>query len=105
MLSSVVSFVKGMNEEGNIYTQHEPVIKKHLVALSQGKLNHEQFPYALPASGVPGVFKPKEVILFMCGGCTFEEAALVHMINAGTGQKTSSGDVAKPIIGTDMLHR
>lgn len=102
MMASVVSFVKGMSEEGNIYTQHEPVLKKHLVALSQGKLSTDTFPYLVPSGGIPGVFKPKEVIVFICGGCTFEEAALIHSINAGTGQKTSSGDVAKPIIAGDM---
>lgn len=80
VVGSVVSMIKGFSEEQNIYTQHEPLMKRHITNIAQGKLDPEQFPYVQPPSNP--MFKPKEVILCIVGGAAFEEAALVHKINS-----------------------
>lgn len=80
VVKSVISYIKGFKEEQNIYTQHEPLLKRTLTALAQGKLDNELYPYLQPPSNP--TFKPKEVIVCMVGGTTYEEAALVNKINA-----------------------
>lgn len=71
--------MKGQREVENIYTQHEPLAKRTVEALYQGKLSESLFPYA-PRGQQPGTpgFKAKEVIVFFCGGATCEESRALH---------------------------
>lgn len=80
VMKSVVSYIKGFKDEQNIYTQHEPLLRRTLVALAQGKLDAEQFPYLAPPTNPS--FRPKEVIVCMLGGTTYEEAAMVWRLNS-----------------------
>ncbi|KEG13385.1 putative vacuolar protein sorting-associated protein [Trypanosoma grayi] len=115
----MASIVKTFVDVGNIYTQHEPVLKRTLLQLFSGRLSVDQYPYLTPAAGVAAsssqphqqpVFKPKEVTTFMCGGFTYAEAALVNAINEGTaytGSAASSlpqGGVRAAIGGTAVLN-
>lgn len=83
VIGSVASFVKGFTDIKNIFTQHEPVLKKTVLAAVQGKLDSELYPYLQPPAQGSAPFKPKEIIIFICGGFTFEEAALANTINNG----------------------
>lgn len=90
----MAQIVKTFVDVGNIYTQHEPVLKRTLQQLYSGQLNTASYPYLeqpTSSSGGGGVanaeHKPMEVTVYMCGGYTFEEAALVHGINARTAYK------------------
>ncbi|CAG9583752.1 vacuolar protein sorting-associated protein 45-like protein [Leishmania major strain Friedlin] len=90
----MAKIVKTFVDVGNIYTQHEPVLKRTLQQLYSGQLDTAFYPYLeqlTSSSGGGGVanaeHKPMEVIVYMCGGYTFEEAALVHGINARTAYK------------------
>jgi vacuolar protein sorting-associated protein 45 len=80
VMKSVVSYIKGFKDEQNIFTQHEPLLKRNLQALALGKLDMERFPYLAPPTNAQ--FRPKEVIVCMVGGTTYEEAAMVHKINS-----------------------
>jgi vacuolar protein sorting-associated protein 45 len=114
VLSSLKSFVKGMKDVENIYTSHEPLLKKHLTLLGQGKLDSNEFPYLAPTSQsgtIPVGYKPKDVLVFMVGGMTYEEAALAHSINhnvalngAATGGSGVSGDMRVLLGGTTVLN-
>lgn len=107
------SIVKTFSDVGNIYTQHEPALKKTLHALLSGKLDADQFPYA-PTQQAPtqALYRPKEVVVFTCGGITYAEAALVRAVNKGTAFSTGSlvlppaiaGDVKALIGGTSLLN-
>ncbi|KAH9581941.1 Sec1-like protein [Trypanosoma melophagium] len=127
----MASIVKTFVDVGNIYTQHEPALKRTLLQLFSGRLPLDQYPYlTLPSSSPTGGggfysystnasqlssssssnFKPKYVTTFMCGGFTYEEAALVNAINTGTAYTGSaannlpSGGVRAAIGGTNVLN-
>jgi vacuolar protein sorting-associated protein 45 len=67
----------------NVYTQHQPLLTGLLDALARGKLPRTTFPF-VGAEPPPG--KLSTVVVFIVGGLTFEEAAKVAAINAGTLQ-------------------
>ncbi|SCU71124.1 vacuolar protein sorting-associated protein 45, putative [Trypanosoma equiperdum] len=118
----IATIVKSFVDSENIYTQHEAVLKRTLLQLFSGRLPVEQYPYLGPSSPgnagascfhqpqQPFTFKPKEVIVFMCGGYTYSEAAVINAINTGsayTGSAASSlpqGPVHACIGGTGVLN-
>ncbi|CCW66944.1 unnamed protein product [Phytomonas sp. Hart1] len=105
--------VKTFVDSGNIYTRHEPVLKRTLQHLLSGRLDLNTYPYLNNSSTPPtytsadgSAYKPKEIIVFMCGGYTFEEAALVRAVNEKTAYKSAQmsnfcaeGSEVKVIIG------
>lgn len=94
------SIVKTFSDVGNIYTQHEPALKKILHSMILGKLDADSYPY-VPVQNLPtGVYRPKEVIVFTCGGVTYAEAALVRAINKGAA--FSSGSLTLPAAQADV---
>lgn len=68
----------------NVYTQHQPTLFHTLDAVLKGKLKDSAYPPLSPASGsgLAAVAKPSEVLIFIVGGATFEEAATVAQFNA-----------------------
>ncbi|EPY19063.1 vacuolar protein sorting-associated protein 45 [Strigomonas culicis] len=105
------SIVKTFVDVGNIYTQHEPVLKRTLLQTLTGTLEgREGNAYSCPYSSAnPPTFgfKPTEVMVFMCGGYTYEEAALVHGINQKTVYKpndlTQMAPNAHVVLGGDRI--
>jgi vacuolar protein sorting-associated protein 45 len=80
--------IKGLQGVENIYTQHVPWIKSVVEDVLKGKLKDNQFPYFNATSGRTGTgapidpnFRPSEVIVFIIGGVTYEEALAIHNIN------------------------
>eukprot|EP01041_Mallomonas_annulata_P010076 gene10076-20996_t len=61
----------------NVYTQHQPVLSQILDSVLKGKLKDNAFPLAW---GTPS--KAQEVLVFIVGGATFEEATKVAEFNA-----------------------
>lgn len=76
------TFSSGISGVQNVYTQHQPVLFHTLDAVLKGKLKDSAFP-PLTAGGVggSGQSRPSEVFVFMLGGATFEEAAMVSQFN------------------------
>lgn len=65
----------------NVYTQHQPVLFHTLNAILNGKLKDSVFPpLVTPGAGTNA--KPNEVIVFIVGGATYEEAYRVAEFNA-----------------------
>ena len=62
----------------NIYTQHTPLLKDTLEDVLKGKLNESQYP---TLGDDPSGRRPQDVIVFIVGGTTYEEALCVHQIN------------------------
>ena len=64
----------------NVYTQHSPRLEATLQNLLKGKLKEQQYPYV--DGGGATREKPQDVIVFIVGGTTYEEAKVVATINA-----------------------
>jgi vacuolar protein sorting-associated protein 45 len=101
MKSSTVSFVaklvkKGLQGVENVYTQHKPVLAETLDALTKGRLKDAAFPF-VGGSGASSA-KPRDLIVFMLGGTTFEEAAVVADLNA------AAAGAVRVVLGGTFMH-
>ena len=76
------SFNKNLNIKGvqNVYTQHSPRLENTLQNLIKGRLKELQYPFL--EGGGHTRDKPQDIIVFMVGGTTYEEAKCVAMVNA-----------------------
>lgn len=88
LLSKISNSFTNVQGVQNVYTQHQPVLYNTLQGLVQsGKLKDQQFPPLVtgsaPAASLP---RPSEVIIFIVGGATYEEATRITELN-----KTNSG--------------
>ena len=72
---TISSTVNGVE---NVYTQHSPLLQHTLESIAKGKLKDSTFPLA---GGGASSNKPLEVIVFMIGGVTYEEAFSVAEFN------------------------
>ncbi|KAH8909589.1 GIDA-domain-containing protein [Coniochaeta sp. PMI_546] len=73
---------KGLKGVENVYTQHSPLLETTLQNLIKGKLRETQYPFV--DGGGTTRDKPQDVIVFIVGGATYEEAKTVAGINAAT---------------------
>ncbi|KAK3494509.1 vacuolar protein sorting-associated protein 45 [Neurospora hispaniola] len=64
----------------NVYTQHSPLLETTLQNLVKGKLREQQYPFV--DGGGSTRDKPQDIIVFIIGGATYEEAKMVAEINA-----------------------
>lgn len=74
------NLIKGLKGVENVYTQHVCVLKELLDELFKGRSIDQQFPF-INNSEVPYRRPPTEVIVFVIGGATYEEALAVHQLN------------------------
>ncbi|EGG15241.1 hypothetical protein DFA_10074 [Cavenderia fasciculata] len=68
---------RGLNGVSNIYTQHKPLLFNILNQIQNDKLSIQSFPFISQTTKE----KPTEIIIFMVGGITFEEAYNVFSFN------------------------
>ncbi len=73
---------KGLKGVENVYTQHSPLLETTLQNLIKGKLREAQYPFV--DGGGTTRDKPQDVVVFIVGGATYEEAKMVAGINAAT---------------------
>lgn len=71
-------FFKGLKGVENVYTQHQPLLHETLDQLIKGRLKDSQFPYLGPSSLRD---RPQDIIVFIIGGATYEEALTVYNLN------------------------
>ncbi|XP_075867482.1 vacuolar protein sorting-associated protein 45 [Nelusetta ayraudi] len=71
-------FFKGLSGVENVYTQHQPLLHDTLDQLIKGRLKDSHYPY-LGASSLRD--RPQDILVFMIGGTTFEEALSVYSLN------------------------
>ncbi|RMD44495.1 hypothetical protein DV735_g673, partial [Chaetothyriales sp. CBS 134920] len=73
-------FRRNLNIKGveNVYTQHSPRLENTLQNLIKGRLKEGQFPFLEGSTRD----KPQDIIVFMVGGTTYEEAKMVAQLNA-----------------------
>jgi len=87
-------FKRGLSGVENIYTEHKPLLKEIIDSVLAGKLRDTEYPFAF---GSQTRDVPQDIIIFMLGGITFEEAFTVHEYNA-----SNSG--VKIILGGTSIH-
>lgn len=73
------NLIKGLKGVENVYTQHVCVLKELLEEIFKGRSIDQQYPFF--SSEVPYRRPPTEIIVFMIGGATYEEALAVHQLN------------------------
>ncbi|XP_077988672.1 vacuolar protein sorting-associated protein 45-like [Glandiceps talaboti] len=80
-ISQARRFFKGLKGVENIYTQHTPLLQETLDQLIKGKLKESSYPY-LGTSQLRD--RPQDIIVFLVGGATYEEAYAVYNLNKST---------------------
>ncbi|GMT31509.1 hypothetical protein PFISCL1PPCAC_22806 [Pristionchus fissidentatus] len=72
-------FIKGLKGVENIYTQHVPLLQQQLDAAARGRLVDAAYGM-LNQDGIPNT-RIDHIIVFIVGGATFAESALVRQWN------------------------
>ncbi|KAI9808537.1 MAG: hypothetical protein M1825_003686 [Sarcosagium campestre] len=73
---------RGLKGVENVYTQHSPRLEMTLQTLIKGRLRDQQYPFV--DGGGSTKDKPQDIIVFMIGGVTYEEAKSVAQVNASS---------------------
>jgi len=73
------NLIKGLKGVENVYTQHSCVLKEILEEIFKGRPIDQQYPFI--SSEVPYRRPPAEVIVFIIGGATYEEAFAINQMN------------------------
>ena len=73
---------RGLKGVENVYTQHSPRLEATLQNLIKGRLRDQQYPFI--EGGTTTKEKPQDIIVFMIGGVTYEEAKMVAQVNASS---------------------
>jgi len=84
LFSRARSGFKGLKGVENVYTQHSPFLEKTLSSLAKGRLREQTHPFVDPGDGsVASALKekPQDIIVFMVGGTTYEEAKMIAGVN------------------------
>lgn len=81
-LSGARDRFKGLKGVENVYTQHSPRLEATIQNLIKGRLKELQYPFL--EGGGHTRDKPQDIIIFMVGGTTYEEAKMVAQVNAST---------------------
>jgi len=69
---------RGLTGVTNIYSQHKPLLAEILEQVSKNKLKDSVYPYLV---GNPTKDRPQDVIVFIMGGTTYEEACTISEFN------------------------
>jgi len=93
--SARARFNRGLRGVENVYTQHSPLLETTLQDLIKGRLNTSAYPFV--EGGGQTRDKPQDIVIFMVGGTTYEEAKMVAQVNA------SSPGVRVVLSGTGVL--
>ncbi|ELV10772.1 Vacuolar protein sorting-associated protein 45 [Tupaia chinensis] len=80
-LAITKQFLKGLKGVENVYTQHQPFLHETLDHLIKGKLKENLYPYLGPSTLRD---RPQDIIVFIIGGATYEEALTVYNLNRTT---------------------
>lgn len=97
MKSFTKKVIKGLqNNVENVFLQHVCLLKTLLDDLIAGKLNPSHFPYC---GTIPLIERPKEVIVFIIGGATYEESLAVYNLN-----KENMDSNLQIVLGSTRVH-
>lgn len=89
-------FNRGLKGVDNVYTQHSPRLETTVQDLIKGRLSMNSHPFV--EGGGQTREKPQDIVIFIVGGATYEEAKMIAQVNA------SSPGVRVVLGGTAMLN-
>eukprot|EP00471_Norrisiella_sphaerica_P001833 CAMPEP_0184490576 /NCGR_PEP_ID=MMETSP0113_2-20130426/18227_1 /TAXON_ID=91329 /ORGANISM="Norrisiella sphaerica, Strain BC52" /LENGTH=539 /DNA_ID=CAMNT_0026874517 /DNA_START=156 /DNA_END=1775 /DNA_ORIENTATION=- len=92
-LSMVKNAFSGLNEIENVYTRYKPLLSSVLDALLKNKLAVNDYPFMDAVSNSKSI---KQVFVYVIGGTTYSEAALVAELNKNSN--------ARIILGGSCIH-
>lgn len=98
MTKNFMTTVQGVS---NVYSQHIPVLMDTIQAVVRGKLKTETHPFVSGGAGrgpQPEAVIPEEILIFVAGGVTYEEATKVSEFN-----DSNSGKI-RVILGGSTVH-
>lgn len=96
------SALKGLKGVENVYMQHTPHLSQTLENLFRGRLKDTSYPFLESAGPNAGLQRPQDVIIFMIGGTTYEEARAIALLNQdGTAIGTGG---ARFLLGGSCIH-
>ena len=95
IFSGARSRFKGLQGVENVYTQHSARLEATLQNLIKGRLKEQQYPFIEGGGNTRD--RPQDIVIFMVGGTTFEEAKMVAQVNA-----SSSG--IRVVLGGTTIH-
>jgi len=104
------SALKGLQGIENVYMQHAPHLSQTLENLFKGKLREASCPFLDGAGINAGLQRPQDVIIFIIGGATFEEARTVALLNeallgtSGATGSTSTHAGLRLLLGGTCIH-
>lgn len=113
------SALKGLKGVENVYTQHTPHLLETIDNLMRGRLRTSSYPFAnmdpATSDGAPATLfpngattRPQEVILFVIGGTTYEEARNVALLNGAPPGSVTQASPAWPgsrfLLGGSTVH-
>jgi vacuolar protein sorting-associated protein 45 len=106
------SAMKGLKGVENVYTQHTPHLMQTIELLLRGRLKDTSYPY-LEQQAPAGQIRPRpqDVIIFVIGGTTYEEARNVALLNQqfASGQNVfglatpGSASAGPPLVNTRVI--
>jgi hypothetical protein len=74
--------LRGLKGVDNVYTMHTPLLETTLQNLIKGRLREQQYPFV--DGGGSTRDKPQDIVVFIVGGATYEEAKTVAGLNEST---------------------
>ncbi|KAI6147090.1 Sec1-like protein [Pisolithus tinctorius] len=81
LLAKGKSALKGLKGVENVYTQHTPHLSQTLENLLKGRLKESSYPFLEGYGTNLGLQRPQDIIIFIVGGTTYEEARTVALLN------------------------
>ncbi|KAG5648323.1 hypothetical protein DXG03_004895 [Asterophora parasitica] len=101
LLAKGRSALKGLKGVENVYTQHTPHLSQTLEHLFKGRLKEASYPFVETPGVNASLQRPQDVIIFMIGGATYEEALTVTLFNQDPVAASNGG--VQNAAGTRLL--
>ncbi|KAF9454695.1 Sec1-like protein [Macrolepiota fuliginosa MF-IS2] len=101
LLAKGRSALKGLKGVENVYTQHSPHLSQTLENLFKGRLKESSYPFLEGVGPNQGIQRPQDIILFIIGGATYEEARTVSLYNQDP--VAASNGALPPGVGVRLL--
>ncbi|EPS65099.1 hypothetical protein M569_09678 [Genlisea aurea] len=82
-LNYALNMARGLKGVENVYTQHQPLLCSTIESIVKGRLRDVDYPF-VGSNYMQQTGKPQDVVVFIVGGTTYEEARAVSLQNSTT---------------------
>ncbi|EMD40076.1 hypothetical protein CERSUDRAFT_132878 [Gelatoporia subvermispora B] len=104
LLAKGRSALKGLKGVENVYMQHTPHLSQTLENLCRGRLRDTTHPFLEGAGPNASLQRPQDVIIFMIGGTTYEEARTIALLNQESSTQGSASYGTRFLLGGTCVH-